>query len=100
MKQSHVYYSAKLDLEELVDVITSNVDHETVQDFVISIDEYMADWDFSVSLINKLLRSMDSNFVIVADEQKKDGSVAVQIDEKMVAKASIRQSTGVLEISR
>jgi hypothetical protein len=95
MKQ--VTFNIALDTEQIAYEASRDLSHGELEDFILLIDDETADWDFSVSLTNKLLRSLGSNFIIVANEQKKDASVTIQIDKELISQASIRSSTGVLE---
>lgn len=97
MKHDHVSFNIPIDIDEIAYELGRNLSHDEIQDFIMLIDEEACDWDFSVGLVNKLLRSIGSDFTIVADEQKKDGSITVQIDKHEIPNVSIRESTGVLE---
>jgi hypothetical protein len=92
-----VTFNIVIDTDEIAYELGNNLSHDEIQDFVMLLDEEAADWDFTVGLVNKLLRSLNSNFTIVADEQKKDGGITVQIDRQDVSHTRLRDSTGVLE---
>jgi hypothetical protein len=97
MKQKVLQFDVEVETSQIVYELTSKLDHETLQDFVMVLDEEAASWDFSVGLVNKLLRSLSSNFIVVADEQKKNGEITIQIDKPDVPHTRLRDSTGVLE---
>lgn len=97
MKQKVLQFDVEVEISRVVYELASKLDHEALQDFIITLDEEAASWDFSVGLVNKLLRSLSSNFIVVADEQKKDGKITVQIDKPDVPHTRLRDSTGVLE---
>jgi hypothetical protein len=97
MKQKVLQFDVEVETSQIAYELTSKLDHESLQDFVMTLDEEAASWDFSVGLVNKLLRSFSSNFIVVADEQKKNGEIAIQIDKREIPHASIRESTGVVE---
>lgn len=97
MKHDHVSFNIPIDIDEIAYELGRNLSHDEIRDFIMLIDEEASDWDFSVSIVNKLLRSLGSDFIIVADEQKKDGSVTIQIDKREISNVSFRKSTGVVE---
>lgn len=97
MKNDRVLFNIAIDTDEIVYELGRNLSHDEIQDFIMLLDDEAMDWDFSVGLVNKLLRGLNSNFIVVADEQKKNGDITIQIDRTSIPNTRLRDSTGVLE---
>ena len=75
-----VTLTSEIELAELADQITTYVDHDRVLDFIMLIDEMIADYDFSLNLTNKMIKTFDAQFQLVVVDGT-DGKVGIEWDE-------------------
>jgi hypothetical protein len=53
----------KIDIEE----IALQTNHKTAKELILKIDEHIADYDFTVNIINKLVESLKKEHVVSDD---------------------------------
>jgi hypothetical protein len=78
MKNS-ITLTSEINLSELVDQITMYADRDEIMKFIMEIDEMVADYDFSLELTNKMIKTFDAPFTIGVKEGS-SGDIEVKYD--------------------